>query len=816
MAALWYCARATLRQRVVGTVLLALFVGLGAGFILAAVAGAARARDALPRFVAYNQAYEAAVFVSSALPPPEQERILDDIEARPEWDGLVRGAAAVVSVRLPSGDFTGTVATAVHRGREFHDLDRPIIVDGRLAEAGAAEEATVNEAFAEDMDVGVSDTFELRTITPERLEDAGNGEIQVDPEGETVEMTVAGIVRQPADLRSGAQDEGGTVFATDAWELTLTPAFSARYGDRMANYGLAVLGNVDDEPGAEDRLGAAVSDISQENAFFEAGNEDTEVLASVRQAIDFEANALIVFAAVLALAALLLVGQTIGRTVTLDLTDDGVLRAEGLGRGTRLAVPLVRAALVGLGGALIAVALALALSSQTPLGLARRAELDPGVHVDLPVLAIGALVIILVVVGRAAFTSWRLTRPGRDATAGRARPRAVASRLARAGAPVTAVSGVRMALERGTGSAAVPVTSALLATVAGVVGVVGILVFSNSLERMTSTPVLQGWTWDVAVGNYSRAETVEAGAETLDSVDEVDSYVGVGAQPLTVEGQELVVVGIGPGDATAGPPVLDGRAPAEPDEIVVGIETLDALDKELGNRVEIAAQPGIEGTPATIVGTFTPPAGMITNVTLGEGVGMTLEGLQTVYGPDSADVVVPQFHLVRFDAEVSRDDGVEALSEVFGDTIVLPRRPTDVEDLRRVQSLPVVLAVVVGFLAVGTLMNTLVTSVRRRRRDLATLASLGLQRRQVGSTVAWQATTYAAVGLGVGIPLGLAAGRLVWRSMMTALGTEVAPAVPILALVAVAAGVLVLANLAAAVPARAATRIHPAEALRAE
>ena len=46
-------------------------------------------------------------------------------------------------------------------------------------------------------------------------------------------------------------------------------------------------------------------------------------------------------------------------------------------------------------------------------------------------------------------------------------------------------------------------------------------------------------------------------------------------------------------------------------------------------------------------------------------------------------------------------------------------------------------------LAVAALGHTLVSSIRRRRRDLATLKTLGFTRGQVSATVAWQATTFA-------------------------------------------------------------------------
>ena len=56
--------------------------------------------------------------------------------------------------------------------------------------------------------------------------------------------------------------------------------------------------------------------------------------------------------------------------------------------------------------------------------------------------------------------------------------------------------------------------------------------------------------------------------------------------------------------------------------------------------------------------------------------------------------------------------------------------------------------------AVGTLAHVLLTGVRRRRRDLALLKTLGFARSQVLGVVAWEASAFAVVALLIGLPLG--------------------------------------------------------------
>ena len=57
---------------------------------------------------------------------------------------------------------------------------------------------------------------------------------------------------------------------------------------------------------------------------------------------------------------------------------------------------------------------------------------------------------------------------------------------------------------------------------------------------------------------------------------------------------------------------------------------------------------------------------------------------------------------------------------------------------------------------------TLVTSVRRRRRDLAIMRTLGLSARQLATVVAWQSTVAVLIGTVVGVPLGIVLGRQLW------------------------------------------------------
>jgi hypothetical protein len=68
----------------------------------------------------------------------------------------------------------------------------------------------------------------------------------------------------------------------------------------------------------------------------------------------------------------------------------------------------------------------------------------------------------------------------------------------------------------------------------------------------------------------------------------------------------------------------------------------------------------------------------------------------------------------------------------------------------------------------------------------------------------------------VGVPLGVVAGRLVWRTFATNFGVVPVPVVQPWPLAALALAVLAAANLLAVGPALLATRSRPGELLRAE
>ena len=96
------------------------------------------------------------------------------------------------------------------------------------------------------------------------------------------------------------------------------------------------------------------------------------------------------------------------------------------------------------------------------------------------------------------------------------------------------------------------------------------------------------------------------------------------------------------------------------------------------------------------------------------------------------------------------------------------------------------------------------------------LKAIGLVRRQIAALVCWQAATVALVGIVVGVPLGVIAGRAVWQAFATNLGVVPVTVIAVGTLAVLAAAVLVGAIVLAIGPALMSARSRPAALLRTE
>ena len=100
--------------------------------------------------------------------------------------------------------------------------------------------------------------------------------------------------------------------------------------------------------------------------------------------------------------------------------------------------------------------------------------------------------------------------------------------------------------------------------------------------------------------------------------------------------------------------------------------------------------------------------------------------------------------------------------------------------------------------------------VAQRTREIGVRMALGARQGQVVGLMLWQGLRPAAMGMAIGLVVAIGAARLI-RGLLY----EVQPHDP-MTFVAVSVGLLVVVVIACAIPARRASGVAPAEALRGE
>src|SRR2546422_4774065 len=142
MAPVWFRLGAELRTRWRALLGLALLVGIAAGAVIAAAAGARRTETAYDRFLRSQRAYDVAVFNAHAIHKFARFEP-DAVAALPEVADLALGS--VIGTALEGGTEGGLAA---RDGRIGRTVNRFAFLVGRAADPDRPDEATVGFEFA--------------------------------------------------------------------------------------------------------------------------------------------------------------------------------------------------------------------------------------------------------------------------------------------------------------------------------------------------------------------------------------------------------------------------------------------------------------------------------------------------------------------------------------------------------------------------------------------------------------------------------------------------------------------------------------------
>jgi hypothetical protein len=814
MAPVWFALRAGMRRRWRALVSLALLLGLAGGVVLTAAAGARRTDTAYPRLLAWAGASQETVLLGG-LDPPYFTALNQLPQVAAVATAMQYNIALPVSGGLPDNQVE---VLASSDGSLGTTVDRVKVLQGRMFGPAADGEVVIDPGTAAREHLAPGDA--LRLVATPYLD--ANGDI--DPAKSQVPLTfrVAAI---------GVFDDQvvPTTSTSSEPRILLSPGFSRT----------ALATRAYDSKGSIDYLAQAYVRLrpGANPAAFEAA---AQALAGRYPGV--RANGGLVF--IDSSAQVTGTERAIG-PLAVALALFAALSALGMTRGGLLALAAARLALVTVAGAVIAVGIAIAASPLMPIGAARLAEPQPGIDLDPLVLGAGFAAIILLPLVVLAAPAIRAVRQARAAsTAGPQavqpgapppRPSWLAGALTRAGT-VTGGIGTRMAFESGHGRTAVPVRSALAGTAIAVAAVVAAAVFGTSLVGLVSSPQQYGQNWDQQLSLGFAAIPASYAAQFAATPD-VTGYALGDIGQLSIAGTQVAAVGVDPVHGDGYLTMLAGRPPANAGEIAIGAQTMRALRVRIGQTVRATVDwaTGHPG-PATqrllrVTGTVVLPdfgqSGLSSDTDLGNGAVVSpslLSAPQQIRGCTSARDTCYSLLLFRYRPGTELPAAQTALLAAAAKagcpygacTVTADQRPGDIKNYAAIRDTPLVLAAVLGVLAVGTLAHVLLTGVRRRRRDLAVLKTLGFTRWEVLRTVAWEASALAAAALIAGMPLGVIAGRVAWALFAGATGIASQATVNVpLVLLAIPA-TLLLANVIAAWPGWTAARLRPAQVLRTE
>jgi hypothetical protein len=770
--------------------------------VIATASAADRTNDALARYVAASHRED--VNLVQGFVTGDDSLNYRAVERLPQVATWSRVGQLAVLVRSRSGRplFVDSGGVSIQMDRDARygaTVNHWRLLAGRRPDPNRPEEALADSKALHLLGLKVGDTLVFRVVGYERL---WRSHGFLNTAGDPIASRVGPLARVRIvgeTVRDESNEVFGLVFLTPAFYREHSPNTLGAWTDQLI---VRLKGGGADLPAFR----AEVDRIAGRHpfGFLPAGDDD----AKVQDAIHLQAEVLWLVAGLGGLAVLLLLGQALSRRAVSEAADHETLRGVGMTRPQLFALGFGPSAAIALAAAGLAVVVAVGLSPIGLLGRARQLEPASGISADGRVLAAGAGILLIGLLAAGALVAWR--------TAGRRRPtpemrdfgerrrRGAVGVLTRAGGSPPLLAGVGAALGRGGWRSALPMRQAMLGVALAVALVAAALTVSASLRHLLDTPRLYGQNWDYEIPaggpDLGKAFIARLRGDPLIGAASVYNL----ATPV-IGGKVVETTGLGRVKGTLGPTVISGRAPMGPNEILLGPKTLDALGDHVGDIVDV--RQGRLSERLRIVGRGIVPEGLENR--LGEGAVVTFSALRRIVPSATRSGVY-----IRVAPGVDRSRALLHYEKLFSTDPAI--RPVDVGNFGGITGVPAAVAILFAVAAAAALVHALLVSIRRRRRELAILKTLGFTGRQVAASLAWQTTTVAAVGLLVGLPIGILAGRWGWNRFANQLGVVPEPLTPAVLLLLAIPGTLLVANLVGAVPAGIAARTRPAQVLRAE
>jgi putative ABC transport system permease protein len=771
-------------------------------------------------------------------------------------DDLVPTVAAVPGVRAVSADVSGYAQFVDKAGKAlgnpvrgaptlgFAWIDDPPLNPLRLASGAppvGPDQVVMDKATADSAGFVVGDRVTVLTTTGSR------------------EFTLAGITRfGEVDSPLGATI---AVFDLAAAQEVLG------YPGRLTAISAAA------EPGiSPEELTARIARVLPPGLEAVTGEQVTsEQSNQTRDALSFFTTFLLVFALIALFVGSFIIYNTFSMIVAQRTREMALLRALGAGRGQVLSSVMVEAFVTGLLASLLGVAAGLGVAVLLR-GLFAAVGIEipaSGLAVDLTAVAVPLAIGVLVTLLSAYVPARKAARVPpvaamRDVAldeAGRSSRRAGIGAVLLALGVVAVAVGLLADLDDafalvGVGVAVVflaiavlgpilvrPIVAVLGWPLSRFRGITGRLARENAMRNPTRTSATAAALMiGVALVGFIMIVAASASTSIRGTVDKafagdfvVQSNAGVfgGLTPeVAARIAALPQVAVA-AEMRSGAALVDGSGiqltavdePAFARITDIGVVAGDLADLTRADTIavhrDIAEERGlVVGSTVPVVFPATGPRDLrvIAVYDQRDVTGSWLVGLRT--HELNNDVQFDQFVFVALAPGVSSAEGREAIARVtdgypnaqlqdkveFADAVV--------GQVTQLLSLVYVLLLLAVLIALIGIANTLALSVFERTRELGLLRAVGMTRRQLRSTVRWEAVVIAVLGALLGVVLGAVFG---W-TVVTALRREgfTTLTVPYLQLVVVVVLAAAAGVLAALPPARRASRLDVLDAISSE
>ena len=190
------------RRRWASLLLVAMIVAIGGGAVLLSLNGARRADTAFERF--FDRVGAPNVEAEASLPESGDlgrfTTILDRLDEIDDLPGVERAFVSAWMLVGVKGQQSGYYTPVPIVSAGMSDAWQSVVVEGRLPALDEADAIVVNEEAARSAGVGVGDRLTLESLAPGQGLEYLSGDALPEPRGPSVDVTIVGVIRGGEDI----------------------------------------------------------------------------------------------------------------------------------------------------------------------------------------------------------------------------------------------------------------------------------------------------------------------------------------------------------------------------------------------------------------------------------------------------------------------------------------------------------------------------------------------------------------------------------------------------------------------------------------